>query len=307
MTRQFKRNLEVGVGQGVPGAGLPIGWTELEAQFQIVRTAQRAPSKCTCTLFNLNKTSRRLFTQDRAYLVIKASYDDIPPGIVFIGDITKVEQSRDGEATKTTITAHDGRRAFQRARMNKSYAPGTPNLILLQDAVLAMGLPLGHIASIPVVEYLGGYAAVGQAHKILDDVTESVQATYSIQNGQLQILAKDEGTNEVAWVIGPQTGLVGSPERLKGAGQTAARKSGIRVKMLMNSQVTPGRYILVRSEDVNGYYLVKKVTHTGDIDGDVWQTEAEAVEVQAAPTVGSVLALVPGFQAAADWWSELVS
>lgn len=302
----FGRSFQVAVGQGIPGAGLPVGWEDIGCRFKITKTDRKTVNKATLTLFNLNATSRGRFELDRAFIAIRAGYGDGIPPLLFVGDVTDVVHRRDGSDILTEVRAHDGRRAYQLAQVNKSYEPGTPNLLLLQEAVTAMGLPLGHIANIPTRQYMGGFVASGPARSILDDVCDSVEATWSIQDGALQILAKDSGTNDEAVVVRADTGLVGSVSRTKGPGKRAKRKSGAKWRMLMTPSLAPGRFALVDSEFVSGFYRVRKVTHSGASRDQDWFTEVEATEVQAAPIIESVLSLLPGSQIATDWWNELL-
>ena len=109
---------------------------------------------------------------------------------------------------------------------------------------------------------------------------------WSIQEGQLQVLPPDEGSDEDVVVLSAATGLIGTINKTKVVNQSLLTKkdgklinAGISCTSLLNPDIRPGRRIKIESSfrpDLNGIYRVIKVKHTGDTHAQPWYSEIEA-------------------------------
>lgn len=302
--RLYKRTVEVGV--GVIGQPTLTTWRDLQVAFKVERSDKRSPNKSTVRVWNLSASSRALLETAGAVVSLRVSYGDANPAIVALGDVQLVSHQRAQEDTITTLHLGDGERAFTLAKINEAFGPGVTNLELLSRAVAAMGLAVGHVASITPVVYTQGYSATGMARDLVDEVVEAANATWSIQDNAIQVVNDDEGTNEPAVFLSPETGLVGSPERLKGKGKRPKKSKGIKATALLNPLIRPRSYVLVESSFISGYYLVKSVRHEGESRGASFYTQFEATEMASPPAPTATTAIPPGFAAATDWVSDVI-
>jgi hypothetical protein len=90
---------------------------------------------------------------------------------------------------------------------------------------------------------------------------------------------------EIATVVSPETGLIGSPAR---TGQEGARGSktrkrkqrpGAKFTTLLIPSLAPGKFVILKSDFVSGSFKVQSVEHIGDTHGNDWNSIVEAVQI----------------------------
>lgn len=238
--------------------------SNLDITFTVKRTLQPRPGTCELKVYNLGAPHRAELTAARRPLVqLSAGYD--PPPMLFRGDARKVEVTRDGPDWVTTITAGDGEHAIRTARASTSFAPGTTLADALRSLGASMGVGAGNLstAAAAASQVLPEGAVVrGSAAAELTRLCASAGLSWSIQDGVLQVLPVGRALSRVAVELGPDTGLVGSPEKGKG--------SAVKAKALLIPDLVPGRLVVLRSEVIRGTYRAEEVEYTGDTRGDDW-------------------------------------
>lgn len=266
--------------------------TQLRVLFDVEKTSSKEPNRAEVTIFNLNLINRsqlesgqQLADEARASglaydwpLTIEAGYVGSREQI-FSGNITFATSRKENVDWVTTIECGDGENKYRSARMNKSYTVGSPVTQVAIDASVLLGVGPGNI-----VEKLGpgvfrkgfsvfsqGFVASGSAVDVLDQILSSAGFNWSIQDGQLMILAPDETTFEEVVVLSKDLGLIGSPEKNE--------NGNISFKSLLQGSIKPGRRVLIQSQLVTGQFKVEKVAHYGDTMGGDWYSEAEAKPV----------------------------
>jgi len=296
MSYLFNRDLEISIGAVKVSLTLadPIRNTAqpvLRCSFNVEKNVNRDPNRATLQVFNLNQTNRSalqegaaLAAKSPAYswpLIIKAGYVGSIAQI-FSGDIRTVESHKEGVNWITTLEASDGGFNFASARMAQTFGPGTPVSTLLVAAAAKLGVGLGNsaIAFGQGVWRKGygifkkGVTVSGRVSDILDKYISSTGYQWSIQDGELQVLAPDAALLDVAVILNEKTGLIGSPEKTE--------DGGIKAKTLLQGTIKPGRRIVLTSISTNGSFKAEKVAHIGDTWGNDWYTEFEAKAAMAA-------------------------
>jgi len=151
----------------------------------------------------------------------------------------------------------------------------------VQQTAQAMGLPLRTMTNIPEKAHQNGFASVGPARKVMGDLSRYLSADWSIQNGEIQLVAKTQSNGREAVLLTPETGLIDRPEPLDsndGKLDGAKPPSGWRLKSLLQPGIEPGGVVMVESQELKRQPLkVKSVQHTGDSHGGNWYTEIETV------------------------------
>jgi hypothetical protein len=117
-------------------------------------------------------------------------------------------------------------------------------------------------------QFLKGKTLTGLASDQLEALLKSKGLSWSVQDGQFQILRADETTQDLAVVLSPATGLVGNPE--------IGEKGIVKGRSLLIGKIFPGRRIQINSRSVEGFFKAQKVVHFGDTWGNDWNTEFEA-------------------------------
>lgn len=263
--------------------------TQLRVVYNIDKNSDKSPNKAEVTVFNFNlanraalKTGNQIAQETRATglaydwpLVIEAGYMGSRE-VLFTGNITYATSKKESTDWVTNIECGDGETKYRESRINKAFGPGTTVAQVALECSTALDVGPGNIG-----EKLGtgifrdgygvfnqGYVASGASQEVLDDLLSSAGFTWSIQDGNLQILAPEDTTFEEIVVLSKEFGLVGSPE--------VGDKGIVTAKSLLQGKIRPGRRIIIQSEMVSGTFKIDKVSHYGDTFGTDWYTELEA-------------------------------
>lgn len=259
---------------------------DLRVAFKVSKSDQKEPNTAEVTITNLSETRRRSLQQRGVKFVLQAGYAGSGIGQIFIGDARTCEHKKDGASWHTTLKCGDGERAFNYARVNESFAAGSPVSEVVKRIGQKSGLGIGNLAkqaSALTGQYVNGYAALGPVSRELDKVLAGTGYEWSVQDGELLLLKPDEASGATVPDIGPDTGLIGSPEY--GSPKSVskqAKKTGkplLKVRCLLNPAIKIGCQVSLRSERHNGPIRVKKLDHIGDTGGGDWYTDFEGVPI----------------------------
>lgn len=267
--------------------GLPNGIEidKLRIQFQIEKTLDKEPNTCELVITNLAAGTRVDLCKKPLIVRVDAGYEeDGGARHLFAGDLRYGWSKQDGTEWLTTLQLADGSRAFQHARVSRSYKAGTSVLTAVRDAARTMGVLLPK--NIEISTELGrSFAAGVQLHgHTRDELTRLLAPfgySWSIQSGRLVILKDNEVDTTRALVISKDTGMIGSPEF--GAPEKDGKSPTLTIRTLLYPQVSPGVMLSVQSDSINGIFRAERVVHSGDSHGEDWYTEIEAKPSDATP------------------------
>lgn len=253
------------------------GGVGLRIAFKIKKSLEKQPNTAEITVTNLSKDSRSGLQKKGVKLRFEAGYKDTGLSQFFAGDVRSIDHVREKANWDTILKCGDGERAWQYARVNESFKPGTRGADVLKTLGQRMGIELGNLddKARTVDKVLdAGWSAVGNAATALTNFVDSLGLTVSIQDGKLQILAEDDSLAQSVPDITPQSGLIGSPEM--GTPVTKGKPQLLKFKSLL-LPVKCGSKVRLKSERYDGFVRVEKVEHTGDTHGGDWYTEMEGV------------------------------
>lgn len=264
----FDRKIDVRIG---PPGGLGRSWSDVRVEFSVERSLRKDPNTASISLYNLDSVSVGIIQTTGAVVQLLAGYGSLP-FLLFSGDIARrgVTVERSGTDRIVTIEAGDGELAFTEARFNWHFEAGTPNATILSTILSTLGLGIAPGDPLPPYVYPLPLTFTGRASEALDRLCRDVGVSYSIQDGNVQILLPGSGRKGVAPLISPETGLVASPSQTD---------DGANFRCLLNGNIKPGSFVSLISETLSGFYKAEKVTHRGDTHGGDWTTEVEAVPV----------------------------
>ena len=253
-----------------------LGLEGFDVRFEIKKSlAPKTPNAAELQVWNLSPDHRKQLQElERVYLSIEAGYES-GMSLLFRGDLRDVVSARQDADWVTTITSDSGRRA-RKKRIVKSFAPGSTVEVVLQTAAKAMGVRLGNtaqrtvrakIAGTQADKFFNGYALAGAIDEELDRLARSCGLEWSIQDDELQFLDYGEPLAQLAVLLTPQTGLLGSPE--------PGNKGLVEARSLILPDLYPGRRVEVRSEHVRGMYRLETTKHVGSTFGPEWYCELQ--------------------------------
>lgn len=294
MSELFNRAVQVTIGQRDKD-GIQI--RNLRISFSVEKTNEKQPNPAVIKIWNLSRQSRAIIEQRKAAIILEAGYGEWRSDTLgnerfsgdlkklFTGDIAQVVTERSGADIITTIEAGDGEQAYNFARMDASYKPGTQVGQVMDGILSSFGLTRGSVLGLNQNDqFQNGLSLSGPTRDHMSAIAQRQGLEWSIQDNQLQILPPTEGTEQEAVLLNQATGLIGSPYKTVIVNQDLLQKkdgknaaSGVQVRSLLNPELRPGRYVKVESHLVNGVFRVRSVTHAGDTHAGEYYSNVEAV------------------------------
>jgi hypothetical protein len=247
--------------------------TGLRMTFKVVKSIKPEPNTAEITIYNLSADTRTALQTAKVPVQIEAGYVG-QAEVLFRGELRKPVSVGRGADWVTTFTSGDGDVAYRSARLDKSFAPGTPMVEAFKEGAKRLGVGLGDsLAKIAqargregTVDFPNGETFSGQLVRELDRIAKTAGVEWSIQDGVLQVTPLGQPTDEQSILLSAATGLVGSPE--------AGEKGAIKATSLLQPGIRPGRLLQLDAVNLRGAFRVESVEHTGDNFAQPWYSVA---------------------------------
>lgn len=244
----------------------------LDVKFKVSRSLYSRAGTCELEIANLTPDHRHEITTARrfhTFVEVQAGYID-GMSLLFRGDLRKAIPVRDGTNWTVKITAGDGEHAIRTARVNRSFSPGTSVSAVVQHIAETMGVGIGNAREALRGASLGegesvfpeGTVLYGSAAAELTRLCTAARLTWTVQDGNLQVLPLGGALERTALVLGPDTGLVGSPE--------IVNRRTVNVKALLIPGLVPGQQVILNSAIVTGTWRITEAEYAGDTEGADW-------------------------------------
>lgn len=247
-----------------------IKTTGLRIVFDLEKT-KRGPeaNKGTINVYNLNETTRVLSQQPDIIVILEVGYGENLEQL-FIGNVSKSATKRQGANMVTALTVGDGEKALREVRFDKSYEAGVSIKTTINEVAQtfrdAAGVIVGNLAGVFAgvddKKEQSGLSLSGMAKDVMDRLVGKIDLEYSIQDNNFQLLQPDQGTQDEAVLLTPQTGLLGTPAK--------RGDDGIEFVSLIIPGIGPGRLVTIRSKHIFETVKVTKATYRGDTHGQPW-------------------------------------
>lgn len=277
--------------------------SEMHFTFATVQEDEESPSNCAVRVFNLSPKTEDTIRNEYSRVVIQAGYEKAAYGVIFDGTIV---QFRKGRLSPTTtyldILINDGDVAYNYAMCARNAAAGVTRKERLEMAMAPMnskGVSAGQL----IVDATGGVLPRGKvlfglSRGIIRSEVQSIGATWSIQNGKINVIPLSGYLPGDAVVLNSATGLIGRAE------QTS---DGITARCLLNPKIIVGGLVKIDNASINqtfqkngqgpndgtamlaynqyaglqqfatvtddGIYRVYVAEHKGDTRGQEWYTD----------------------------------
>lgn len=253
----------------------------LKLTFKISKALGKEPNSCEINIYNLNENDRHQFSALPLQVQLDVGYDGTLARL-FTGDLSFAYTTREDKTSrKTVLQCHDGGRAYNEARISKSYKGPVSALQAVKDTVGSMGLQMPtSIAQAQELkkQFVSGLTLHGKSSQELTTLLKPTHIDWSIQDGQMQMLDAAGVRPDTAFVISQRNGMIDSPEF--NAPKKPKEKRVLKVKMLLyNPSLLPGGRIKVESDDVNGLFRIEKIEHSGDTEHADWYSDIEATPI----------------------------
>ena len=292
MTTQFGRKVSLVLVDGEKGLDL----STFHFTFQVRQNDLESPANCSIRVYNLSATTAKKIKGQFSRIVLSAGYDG-GVGVIFDGTIKQFREGRE-RATDTylDILAADGDKAYNFSVVNKTLSRDNSRPKDVADAALGAmaknGVTPGYQMAFTGGILPRGKVLFGMARSTLRQLAQSQGATWTINNGKVDITPLDGYKPGEAVVINSNTGMVGFPEQTE---------EGVKVKVLLNPRIQIGSLMQIDNQSINqttqqnpnsapvpfnkyvglqllasiaadGFYRVYVAEHTGDTKGNEFYT-----------------------------------
>lgn len=297
----FQRAYRLNVGGIEIDASTGVGLETLRIAFSVERDVKRHPNNCEIRVYNLTRTHRaELAKQPSVRVRLEAGYvGDL--GTIFDGDLRSARTRREGTEFVTSVSGGDGESKIRSARINKTFAAGTPVATVISELGKALGVGAGNLKDFAGAQLLNGSKTLtrpltlhGQVFDELEHMTRSCGLRWSVQDSALQL--REAGLpvgDRQGPLLRPDSGLIGQVEvetvvagaekakgvvktnkalKAQGFGAGTTKVTGVA---LLRPDLIPGVPFRVEEEQgFRGNLVCTATVHTGDTHStDQWSVE----------------------------------
>lgn len=264
----------------------------LRCQFSVEVGESVSSNTGKISLWNLSKETLQLLEQEDCLIELSAGYgDDIP--VIMGGTVTCCSTTSDSSDHETTIEFADSFTSARDGIVSLSYSGSVNGKRIIEDCASQIGCGVRYSKSVQFSDSKN-FAFVGKGKSLVEKICKKDGFRWSIQNGVIQICAVDEPITNAAYLISPDTGLIGSPTPFFDSSQSSDKssskkstnttkrkaKKGLEITYLMNGHIHVDDYIRLESKDYSGNYRVSKIKFDGDTNGNSWTCKSQIVEVK---------------------------
>lgn len=284
----------------VGGQSGTLDLSGMQFKFSTLRGDIQTPNTCKIRVYNLaKKTVNRLKAGEFTSIVLQGGYDS-NFGIIFQGTITYIYRGNESAVdSHVDIVAADGDEAYNFAVVNRTLAAGSQpqdHIAIAAQALAEYDVQFDTSTNPTIAGSNGlprGKVFYGLARNVLRKTCRDCGATWSIQDGNLNLVLQTSYRPGDPIVLTSATGLIGFPQQTQ---------NGIEMRSLLNPAIKIGGQVkidnasvqlfqfdlsipgqrdaaLVPSLDNDGLYKVLFATHTGDTRGNDFYTNLICISI----------------------------
>lgn len=274
-----------------PEGSLGTRIEDLRISFHIKKVSTPEGNDAKITISNLSENTRSKVKIDQV-VVLRAGYREaFGEEDLFAGYIHNVNNLIETPNIHTIIESKDGSKKLEDAKVSLSYSSGVSVRDILKDITSKTGIPLKidlDLINMDNFSFSQGVSFVGEIKHLLNYLCSSANLEWSFQGNKLKIQNKRESDLTEAVVISPDTGLIGSPERVLDIEGNRGKKKkkeepipGWKIKCLLSPKIEPGGAVQVYSREIpqGSTFKVYEVEHIGDTHGADWVSNIKVQEL----------------------------
>ena len=255
------------------------------------------PQPCYVEIYGLAPERRRNYQRTKNLkITVLAGYDPPtapggqrrePDAFIKVIGVLNAKQNNakhDGPDWIMKFEGGDGARAYWGSRVNKSWAGGTPKAEIARELLQGLG-KLGANAEKLLQQkgagktWKNGRVLNGRIAPHAAWILRELGLQHCIFNEEV-ILFPIDGTTQEVYEIGPDSGLVLSPEF--SAPPHEGKPQLLKAKWLLTADSRPGALILLRSEAHGGQYRCRNMEHKIDTEGGDFYVDTELQALKGA-------------------------
>lgn len=240
----------------VNGQGQPIDLSQFRIKFKICASDLSSPNSADIRVYNLDPETINSIQSEYQGVILSAGYENGGSfGAIFSGTVKQYRIGKESNVdTYFDILAADGDMNVNYSPMNASIGAGSTPFDHITAAAGAMGIPLTAHSKQGILSAFGGTlpnprgkVMFGMARGVMRSTASRLSMSWSVQNGQLQMLPYDGYLPDEPVQISEFTGLIGIPE---------LTNEGLVAKCLLNPQIKVGQLASIDSRVINQLLFV---------------------------------------------------
>jgi len=275
----------------------------LRITFDISKDTGEEPNEIKIRIWGLSPATREAIVEPDNVAALYAGYEQEDGALLMAyGTVLQGWTFFDGPDVITELDVLDGYAQIRDTVVSLGYGPGVRARLIIEGIARQMGLRLVMAEDVPDRVWQNGFSYYGAARVALHKVVQGTGLEYSIQNGELQVIARRGTTARQGFVLAADSGLIGFPERMRQGAREKAKvkgqrtgdnrdivsarqqRDGWRVVSLLLPTLNPGDLVKLESRTVQDWFRIERLRHTGDWGGQGdWITELELVDRNAPP------------------------
>jgi len=276
MARAFGKRIRVVVGRaGEQGVELGGG---LRVSFAVNKNDGPEPNTAKVSVWGLSQETAERTRERDTLMQIYAGYGD-QEWLVFLGAVTRSATTRDGVEVKTDLES--GKPTVGGGALSVSL-PGqqqlTDVLQIASKGLNALGVDTGDVSG--VIRSPRGVTLAGDPAAVLNKLTRANGLDWTVEDGVVRFIRRGEPASGEALLLTPDSGLIGSPKSMQmQLGQGAAR-AGVELRSVLFGAVRTRGIVQVQdTQEMAGWYLIRRIAHQGDL----WGTEPMTTVLECTP------------------------
>lgn len=256
----------------------------LDFTFEIPFEDTDEPPVATLTVKNLSENSRAEIKKNET-IILNAGYEgDV--GCILLGKVVGLKHKQSGVDWTTTITVQPCADQILNQKINKTYKAKTTAKTIVKDLLNIFGVEVGKCELTVNKTYSRGRVCKGKLLQVLTEIVVSECNSKLIirDTGQIYVIKDGDGIDNSV-ILNTRSGLLRADEEQEvipvesksNSTKTGEDRDDEDLKSracLLNYRIAAAEIVKIKSDDLNGTFIVKKGSHKGGNTGD-WKTTME--------------------------------
>lgn len=248
-----------------------LEYPELSFEFEINFNTDSDGNTGNLKLYNLSGATIDLFNKGQLFTLSAGYREDL--GNILLGVIVSATTAWEGTEKITSAIVGDCTGRWLNVTVNQTWRAGITASQVAKDIAANLGLGTEGIQIPKDINYPRGKTFSCTCKQALEELARDLKLKLHFTGGKLYLKPAESGLSEIV-VLNPDTGLMGSPEKV----DDGREKSGKRYKVqsLLNHRLKSDAIVKIESQTIEGVWRIDKGRHV--LNGDDFLTEMEVVK-----------------------------
>lgn len=217
--------------------------SDMHFKFTIKGADEESPNTAEIRIYNLSDATADIIQNNFTNVTVQAGYQKAQYGVIFDGTIKQFRRGKERSVdTYLDILAAENDLEYNFSTINSNVPAGTTPQEIAKKVAASMRLPIKQLPSEMGGVLPRGKVLWGMSRAHLRQIAIWSGASWSIQDGAINMLDLTGYLPGEQVVINSQSGMVGIPEQTD---------EGIKVRVLLNPNLNIGGLVKINNKDIN--------------------------------------------------------